>query len=87
MTLSFFSSSFSLLIITWRKVGWKINLLFIQTDPSNMGGLSLLMEGNQVKNHQFMTSKEPDQTNKTVISPSTTGQPMYQWPTHQVGFQ
>jgi hypothetical protein len=46
-----------------------------------MGGLSMLMEGIQVKTNQFAAYKEPDQSTKPVISSlkPTATTPVYPW--------
>ncbi|XP_052061438.1 uncharacterized protein LOC127701552 [Mytilus californianus] len=53
-------------------------------DPSNMGGLSMLMEGIQVKSNQFTASRKAEQNTKPVILPLLTAtSPFHSWPSHQ----
>lgn len=59
--------------------------LFFLTDPSNMGGLSMLMEGIQVKSNQFTAVKNVEQNTKPVILPLLTGiSPFQSWTSQQV---
>lgn len=53
-------------------------------DPSNMGGLSMLMEGIQVKSNQFTAARNAEQNTKPVVSTLlTTTSPFHPWPSHQ----
>ncbi|VDI13926.1 Hypothetical predicted protein [Mytilus galloprovincialis] len=53
-------------------------------DPSNMGGLSMLMEGIQVKSNQFTAVKNVEQNTKPVILPLLTGiSPFQSWTSQQ----
>ncbi|XP_063441732.1 uncharacterized protein LOC134722122 [Mytilus trossulus] len=53
-------------------------------DPSNMGGLSMLMEGIQVKSNQFIAAKNVEQNTKPVILPLLTGiSPFQSWNSQQ----
>ncbi|CAG2256142.1 BBX [Mytilus edulis] len=53
-------------------------------NPSNMGGLSMLMEGIQVKSNQFTAAKNVEQNTKPVILPLLTGiSPFQSWTSQQ----